>query len=35
LPKAELDAFLKEAQSGDFNKLIHTCADWFTVDWSS
>jgi len=32
LPKPEVDAFFKEAQSGDFNHLIRTCTEWFTVD---
>lgn len=32
LAKAEIDAFFKDAQSGDFNHLIRTTAEWFTVD---
>lgn len=32
LPKAEIDAFFKEAQSGDYDHLLATCMNWFDVD---
>jgi hypothetical protein len=27
----EIDAFVKEATSGDYDKLLHTVQDWFEV----
>jgi hypothetical protein len=32
LPKAEIDAFMKEATSGDYNKLLATCMRWVNCD---
>jgi hypothetical protein len=32
LPKAEIDAFFEEAQSGDYNNLLATCMRWFNCD---
>jgi len=31
VPKEEVDAFLKEAMSGDYNHLLATCMDWAEV----
>lgn len=31
LKPAELDAFTKEAQSGDYDNLLQTCMKWFDV----
>ena len=27
--RSEIDAFLKEAMSGDYNHLLQTCMKWF------
>lgn len=27
-----ISAFMKEAQSGDYNHLLNTCMEWFDVD---
>lgn len=32
LSKAEIDEFMKEAQSGDYDHLLATCMAWFDVD---
>ncbi len=32
LSKAEIDAFFKEAQAGDYDHLLATCMKWFDVD---
>ena len=32
LPKAEIDAFIKEATSGDYDNLLQTCMKWFEVE---
>jgi hypothetical protein len=31
VPKSEIDAFMEEAMSGDYNKLLSTCMSWVTV----
>lgn len=31
LPQEEIDAFYYEATSGDYNKALATCQDWFDV----
>lgn len=31
IPKEEIDKFMKEAQSGDYNDLLNTCANWVDV----
>ena len=31
LPKEEIKAFMTEATSGDYNKLLQTCMKWFNV----
>jgi hypothetical protein len=31
VPKVEIDAFLKEAMSGDYDYLLQTCMKWATV----
>jgi hypothetical protein len=30
--KAEIDAFLTEAKSGDYDHLLQTCMRWFEVE---
>lgn len=30
--KEDLNAFLKEAMSGDYNHLLMTCMEWFSCD---
>lgn len=32
LEKSEIDIFMQEAQSGDYNHLLNTCMEWFDVD---
>ena len=32
VPKEEIDKFMKEAMSGDYNELLCTCVKWFDVD---
>lgn len=32
VPKAELDKFFKKAMSGDYDKLLRTCMEWFDCD---
>lgn len=32
LPKTEIDAFMQEAKSGDYNHLLATCMAWFDID---
>ena len=32
LSKAEIDEFMKEAKSGDYNHLLQTCMQWFDID---
>ena len=32
LSKAEIDEFMTEAKSGDYNHLLATCMAWFDVD---
>jgi hypothetical protein len=32
LPKSEIDAFQKEATSGDYNHLLATVVEWFGSD---
>jgi hypothetical protein len=32
LPKSEIDAFLKECTSGDYNHLLATCLAWVNCD---
>lgn len=32
LEKSEIDAFMQEAQSGDYNHLLSTCMEWFDID---
>jgi hypothetical protein len=32
LSKAEIDEFMKEAKSGDYNHLLATCMRWFNID---
>jgi len=32
VPKEEIDLFLKEAMSGDYNHLLCTCTDWVEVE---
>lgn len=31
LPQTEIDAFLKEAKSGNYDKLLRTCMEWVTT----
>lgn len=31
LPQEDIDAFYKEAMSGDYNKVLLTCQEWFDV----
>ena len=31
LTQAEIEEFMKEATSGDYNHLLQTCMKWFTV----
>lgn len=31
IDQAEIDAFLKEAKSGDYTHLLATCMDWVDV----
>lgn len=32
LSKSELDKFLDEAMSGDYDDLLRTCMKWFTIE---
>lgn len=32
VPKEEIDEFLKEATSGDYNHLLATCMKWVEVE---
>ncbi|MFN7401043.1 MAG: hypothetical protein ACK5R4_01755 [Alphaproteobacteria bacterium] len=32
LSKAEIDTFMHEAKSGDYNHLLNTCMEWFDID---
>jgi hypothetical protein len=32
LSKAEIDEFMTEAKSGDYNHLLATCMAWFDID---
>ena len=32
LPQSEIDAFTKEATSGNYDHLLLTCLDWFNVE---
>lgn len=32
VPEAEVDAFYKEATSGDYDNLLRTCAQWVTLE---
>ena len=32
LSKEEIKPFMDEATSGDYNKLLNTCQDWFNCD---
>ena len=32
LSKAEIDEFMNEAKSGDYNHLLATCMAWFDID---
>ncbi|MFO0110329.1 MAG: hypothetical protein ACK52W_07340 [Alphaproteobacteria bacterium] len=32
LSKAEIDTFMQEAKSGDYNHLLNTCMEWFDID---
>lgn len=31
IPQVEIDTFLKEAQSGDYDNLLRTCMAWVEV----
>jgi len=31
VPQADIDAFLKEAMSGDYANLLATCGKWATI----
>lgn len=31
VPKADIDAFLREAMSGDYDHLLATACSWFTI----
>jgi len=31
VPKEEVDMFLKEAKSGDYDHLLRTCCEWVNV----
>ena len=31
LEEDEINSFLDEAMSGDYNKLLKTCKSWFTI----
>lgn len=32
LSESEINEFTKEATSGDYNKLLATCVEWFNVE---
>ena len=32
VPKEEIDKFMTEAMSGDYDNLLWTCTKWFDVD---
>jgi hypothetical protein len=32
LPEAEIDAFMQEATSGDYNHLLQTAMRWFEIE---
>ena len=32
LTKAEIDEFMKEAKSGDYDHLLQTCMQWYVID---
>ncbi len=32
IPKEEIDAFTKEAMSGDYDNLLRTCMTWVNVE---
>ncbi len=32
VPKEEIDLFLKEATSGDYDHLLQTCMQWFDIN---
>jgi hypothetical protein len=32
LPQAEIDAFMAEATSGNYDQLLQTCMAWFHVE---
>ena len=32
LSETEINEFTKEATSGDYNKLLTTCVEWFNVE---
>jgi len=32
LPKEEQDQFMKEATSGNYDHLLETCMNWFTIN---
>jgi hypothetical protein len=32
LPQAEIDAFMLEATSGDYDQLLQACMRWFEVE---
>lgn len=31
VPSDQIDLFIKEASSGDYNHLLMTCMDWVTI----
>lgn len=31
ISKEEIDKFLKEAMSGDYDNLLKTCCNWFSI----
>lgn len=32
LPQSEIDTFMEEAMSSDYNHLLNTCMNWFDCD---
>lgn len=32
LPQSEIDAFMQEATSGNYDDLLATCMDWFDAE---
>ena len=32
IPEEEIDKFMEEAKSGDYNHLLNTCMEWVNVE---